>query len=222
MKRFTLGAAALLLATFNTLASNETSFTYGGIYKSLKTAQKTEFSQLALNFYLRESGTANICPTTRVYLSDGEKSFDLSVTKEGKLLLPLDKKLKQDHAAITLVTDKPVTCHLAMEIAVAKYELEHVTPAKVNQWLSQFHAMYEKLAGWPGKYFMPRITGLKLVLADNAQGGGVYANGTEKTILAPPTETTFTIPVELIEQFAKNGKLTFGATIEKVTPILAK
>ncbi len=222
MTKLSLSALALIFVSSSVMASTETSFTYGGIYKSLKTAQKTEFSQLSLNFFLKETGTTNICPTTRVYLSDGESSYDLSVTKLGKLLLPLDKKLKQDHAAITLVTDKPVTCHLAMEIAVVDYELEQINPKKTGQWLLQFQAMYEKLAGWPGKYFMPEIIGLKFHLAQAERGGGVYHNDGTTTILAEPSKATFIIPVDVLSSFEDTGSLEFGAAVLKVTPILEK
>jgi len=222
MNRFTFfGAAALLLASNSAVAVSETSFTYGGIYKSLKTAQNTEFSQLSLNFFLRETGTDRVCPTTRVYLSDGEQSFDLSVTKGGKLLLPLDKKLKQDHAAVTLVTEQEVACHLAMEIAVAEFELEHVTVEKPAQWLAQFKSMYATLAGWPGKYFMPEITGLKFKLAKGSLPN-VYTDDSSAIEFAPLGNNEFVLTAEQVSKFKANGQLKFGATVEKVTPILAK
>jgi len=222
MTKITMTALVLLATPSYAFAQSETSFTYGGIYKSLKTAQHTEFSQLSLNFFLLQSRNGEICPTTRVYLSDGNTSYDLSVTKQGKLLLPLDKKLKQDHAAITLVTDEPVTCHLAMEVAVANFELENVTPSKTKQWLGQFDAMYSTLAGWPGKYFMPKITGLTFKLADVAPGGATYKHDNRIIELASAGEHQFILSSEQIARFETQDSFELGATVYKVTPNLAK
>lgn len=216
-----IGAIALA-SSFSALATNETSFTYGGIYKSLKTAQQAEFSALSLNFYLKETGTTNICPTTRVYLSDGEKTIDLSVTKAGKLLLPLDKKLKKDHAAITLVTEQVVTCHLDMEIAVADFELEQITPQKLKQWNTQFNAMFAKLAGWPGKYFMPDISALRFVLASKQHDDSRYKDGNEQIKLAPRGASEFLMEASQIDALSDLAIFSFGGAVVKVTPVLAK
>lgn len=213
--------AALLLSSTNALAS-DTSFTYSGIYKSLKTAGQTEFSQLSLNFYLKEIGRDEICPTSRVYLSDGENSHDLSVTSDGKLLLPLDKKLKKDHAAITLVTDNDVKCHLAMELAVADFELEDVSNTNMLSWLSQFDAMFAKLAGWPGKYFMPGVVGLKFEL-EQQPASALTLNGQviEVSTLANG-KNYLTLSRDLINELGPDEINALVTKIKKVTPVLEK
>jgi len=221
MKTYTL-AALLLLALSGNAKAAETSFTYGGIYKSLKTAQQTAFSQLSLGFFLRQTSNGQMCPTTRVYLSDGEQEIDLSVTSQGKLLLPLDKKFKQDHAAITLVTDQAMICHLAMEIAVADFELDTISPVKVKQWLAQFNALYSALAGWPGRYFMPKVAGLTFKLDKQTSGGLQYKHNEQVSRIAAESAQRFVLSQAEIENFDDEGALLFGANVSKVTPVLEK
>jgi len=214
-----LGAAYVIALSCGSVNAAETSFTYSGIYKSLKTAQQSEFSQLSLNFYLRQTGSDKICPTQRVYLADGDNKYTLSVTSSGQLLLPLDKKLKQDHAAITLVTEQPIACHLAMEIAVAEFELGQLSKKNVHSWLTQFNGMYEKLAGWPGKYFMPEITGLMFTLKD---GQAYYVSGDKKQPLALDDNKNYPLTVNQLNKMPTAGHFDFGASLVKVTPILEK
>jgi len=217
-----LGAVALLALLSGSVTAAETSFTYSGIYKSLKTAQQSGFSQLSLNFYLRQTGSNKTCPTERVYLADGENQYTLSVTESGQLLLPLDKKLKQDHAAITLVTKEPVACHLAMEIAVVEFELAQLSKHNVQSWLSQFNAMYEKLAGWPGKYFMPEIVGLTFELGHQKNSEAYFISNGKQQALALDARKNYVLMVDKLSMLPNDGHFDFGVAVVKVTPILAK
>ena len=157
------GVAIAALMSFSCVsAEKESAFTYTGLYKSLKTSKQSEFSQLKLNFLLLETGSGNLCPTDKVTLGDGEHQYEVLRSKEGALLLPLDKSLKQDHAAIRFTTTSNITCHLSMQIKVADFELDTLTGANLSSWYNQFEALYSTLAGWPGRYFMPEVTALVL------------------------------------------------------------
>jgi len=222
MNKLFLGAALGALLNTTAVYSAETSLTYAGIYKSLKTAQQSGFSQLSLNFYLRKTENNTICPTTRVYLGDGTNEYTLSVTKSGQLLLPLDKKLKQDHAAITLVTPQVTKCHLAMEIAVAEFELDNTSKKNIMSWVDQLNGMYAKLAGWPGKYFMPELVGLKFMLAASDSNKNFWLDDNSKQQLTLDSDGNYTLTIEQLETFEYSGHFEFGANLIKVTPILEK
>ena len=157
------GVAIAALVSFSCVsAEKESAFTYTGLYKSLKTSKQSEFSQLKLNFLLLQTGGSGLCPTDKVTLGDGEHQYEVLRSEEGALLLPLDKSLKQDHAAIRFTTASNITCHLSMQIKVADFELETLTGANLSSWYNQFEALYSTLAGWPGRYFMPEVTALVL------------------------------------------------------------
>lgn len=157
------GVAIAALISFSCVsAEKESAFTYTGLYKSLKTSKQSEFSQLKLNFLLLQTGGSGLCPTDKVTLGDGEHQYEVLRSEEGALLLPLDKSLKQDHAAIRFTTASNITCHLSMQIKVADFELDTLTGANLSSWYNQFEALYSTLAGWPGRYFMPEVTALVL------------------------------------------------------------
>ena len=165
MKRFLKGAllSAALGFPAISLAANQTSFTYTGLYKSLKTSKDSAFSQLNLDFLLLETGSNKLCPTKKVMLGDGELTYQVLMSDEGALLLPLNKTLKKDHAAITFNTPPTIKCHLSMQIKVAEFELDTLSIENIQSWGNQFEALYKKLAGWPGRYFMPSVTGMTFI-----------------------------------------------------------
>ncbi|MCG7531572.1 DUF2987 domain-containing protein [Psychrobium sp. MM17-31] len=196
----------------------ETAFTYAGLYKSLKTSKKSEFSQLKLNFVLKQTGKDAVCPTDAVYLGDGEKQYQVLTDKHGALLLPLDKSLKQDHAAIRFKTKSEITCHLSMKISVAEFELEDVTAKNVKSWLGQFKDLYSTLAGWPGRYFMPEVAALSLsfdkaVSLKITQGENVLVNEQGNDV---------SLTTNVIETLAEDAKIYFNGKLISVTPVLAK
>ncbi|MDP2561540.1 DUF2987 domain-containing protein [Psychrobium sp. 1_MG-2023] len=219
-KRFATLATVLLLSG-TVQADVETSFTYGGIYKSLKTAQSSEFSQLSLNFVLLENTTKTLCPTSDVYLSDGENRYDISMSDDGELLIPLDKKLKKDRATITLKTPKANMCHLSMQIEVAEFELENTSSRNVKSWVKQLNGLYETLAGWPGKYFMPELTGLVLEFEANGTSA-VYRSVTGDQTFKVDSDGKLNLSVDTINALDTSGKFVFSQSVVAAKPILEK
>jgi len=220
--KFKLLASALIaaVASFSSIsAEKESAFTYTGLYKSLKTSKQSEFSQLKLNFLLLETGTPRLCPTEKVTLGDGEHKYEVLRGEEGALLLPLDKSLKKDHAAIRFSTAANVTCHLSMQIKVADFELETLSGVRLNLWFKQFEALYSTLAGWPGRYFMPQVTAL--VLSFDKETEIAFGDADNKKVLAT-SHKKLVITHEEIAQLKQSKKAVFNANLVSVLPKLSK
>jgi len=212
---------AISTLPFASQAASQTSFTYAGLYKSLKTSKESAFSQLSLNFLLLENKTNNVCPTDNVSLADGEQRLTVIKAKDGALLLPLDKGLKKDHAAISFKTGKGIGCHLSMEISVADFELESLTKANMLSWLAQFDALYSRLAGWPGRYFMPSVTGLNFkVEGDDASV--LIVNGSRTIETLTISQSALFISRESINELADTNELKVVGELLKVLPRLEK
>jgi len=197
----------------------ETSFTYTGLYKSLETSKKSDFSQLSLHFLLLDNKTNNRCPTQNIMLSDGEVDHQVMVNETGALLLPLDKKLKKDHAAISFETDESVNCHLSMQIAVADFELDKFSKTNMISWLTQFENIYSTLAGWPGRYFMPSVDGIALYVNENKVDVLVGKTIVKELIVE---HGRLLLTQETLAALPENSELSFESTVSKVLPTLEK
>lgn len=225
---FPLSLVALTMAVTsvaNVSAANvETSFTYSGLYKSIKTASANEYSQISLNFYLLEKGLEKerACPIEDGYISDGENRSELTINERGQMLLPLDKSMKRDRAAITIMTARKDMCHLNMRVEVASFELENTSIASVNAWIGQMNGLFAELAGWPGRYFMPELTGLNFKLTTNKVQSVHYVNGGERELIATADADNLFVSLEQLARLPKQGRLVFSAQLLSVTPQLSK
>jgi len=204
----------------------ETSFTYNGLYKSIKTASANEFSQVSLNFYLLKkdvkAGESKVCPVESGYISDGEHTMDLIVTDRGQMLLPLDKSLKQDHAAITIITPQQDMCQLKMQIEVASFELPNASVRSLNGWTTQITALYEKLAGWPGRYFMPNLVGLTFTFSDVESSSAYLVTPQGRQLLASAKADKLYFSLDDLSELPADGQLQFSSELTAVTPRLAQ
>lgn len=216
-----------VLISANAVANNvdasshikKTSFTYTGLYKSLEASKKSEFSQLSLHFLLLDNKTNKRCQTEKIMLSDGETEHQVMVNDTGALLLPLDKKLKKDHAAISFETDKAINCHLSMQISVADFELETFSKLDMMSWLNQFEEIYSTLAGWPGRYFMPRVEGIALHVNDNKVDVLVGKTIVKQLMIE---QGRLLLTRKNLEALPENSKLFFNSAVSKVLPTLEK
>lgn len=218
---FFLLISANVVANSTDTVSNikKTSFTYAGLYKSLETSKKSEFSQLSLHFLLLDNKTNKRCQTQQIMLSDGETEHQVMVNDTGALLLPLDKKLKKDHAAISFETNNAVSCHLSMQISVADFELDTFSKVNMMSWLNQFEDIYSTLAGWPGRYFMPSVDGIAL-----------HVNEHEVDVLVGKTiikqlmieQGRLLLTRKILEALPENSELSFKRAVNKVLPTLEK
>lgn len=223
MKRLLLGTvlATLLIKPLLAEQTVETSFTYTGLYKSLKTSKESDFSQLKLNFLLLENTTKKLCPTDKVMLGDGENHYQVMMNKAGALLLPLDKGLKKDHAAISFHTKAGIGCHLSMQISVAEFELTNVDKINMQSWFGQFENLYSTLAGWPGRYFMPSVTGLNFYVSEPMTRIDVVVNG--KVVKSYDiTQSPWYLKKSELDELPEGAKLTFSSKINNVLPQLEK
>ena len=213
--------SSLLCISSNLFAADQpTSFTYHGLYKTLKTASSSQYSQIKLNFYLLTNQDQKICPISQGFISDGDNSIDLSITKTGKMLLPLDHKLKQDRAAITIFTPEKDMCHLSMRVEVAQFELTNITARSINGWISQMNALYAELAGWPGRYFMPEVIGLNFKFEQDQ--AALYANSSNEQhqLIGDSTSNKVFLPLAAIAQLTKQQSFTYSIELISVTPQL--
>jgi len=206
--------------------SFETSFTYNGLYKSIKTASANEFSQVALNFYLfkkqPQEQAITVCPVESGYISDGEHTMDLIVTGRGQMLLPLDKKLKQDHAAITIITPQENMCQLKMQIEVASFELANSSVQSVNGWASQITALYQKLAGWPGRYLMPDLIGLNFQLRKLGPATVYVVAQGERELVASSQNSQLYLSLNDLAKLPSKGQFEFSSELISATPRLSQ
>ena len=176
MKRFSLAAAALSLSLAGGVASAQPlEFNYDGLYKSLDTVASGDFSELRLAFYLYEqapgeSGKRKPCRITSGLITDGINEAPLVSAANGELLLPHNDKLKQDKAKVRLELANGQQCALSMQVELADTEMDSFQLKDLHRWHGQMSRLFDTLAGWPGRYFMPDVVGVTLEFAKGTDG----------------------------------------------------
>lgn len=217
--KYLLPITLILLSSNLSAKDKETSFSYAGIYKSLKTSRESDFSQLVLHFLLLENISRQRCPTDKIMLSDGKSKKEVLVNDEGALLLPLNKSFKTDHAAITFTTNNNINCYLTMQISVAEFELDNFKKSTMMSWLKQFENIYETLAGWPGKYFMPSVNGIA-IHTKNKSIDVVVDNEVALKLLSD--NGVLLLSSDKLNNLPDGSELIFNGIVKKVLPTLEK
>ena len=176
MKRFSLAAAALSLSlAAGAAAAQPLEFNYDGLYKSLDTVANGDFAELRLAFYLYEqtpdaSGKRRPCRIASGLITDGVNEAPLVSAANGELLLPHNDKLKQDKAKVRLELAGEQQCALSMQVELADTEMESFRLKDLHRWHGQMSRLFDTLAGWPGRYFMPDVVGVTLEFAEGTDG----------------------------------------------------
>ncbi|WP_319784208.1 DUF2987 domain-containing protein [Oceanisphaera sp. IT1-181] len=184
-----LAWCAVLTLTFGSpmLQAQTLELDYSGFYKYLAKVKKAKVEQAELGFYLSRADGQGLCTIeSGVIRVDDEVRGQVTVLPHGQFTLTEDKELDLDKAKVVLEVVEETQCNISIQIQ------SNLTAG--NRDLSELRAieddMYrllQKMAGWPGKYFVPELQGLTLNPA--VPGGHVAGKVQLKLSQAQLTET---------------------------------
>ncbi|WP_116473186.1 DUF2987 domain-containing protein [Zobellella maritima] len=186
MKTLPLSILALLLSALPVCAQ-PLELGYSGFFKHMKTVQKAKVQQAELGFYLSQADGGGLCTIisggVRV---DGEPRGEVTLLPHGQFVLPYDKQLDLDKAVVVLELAEREQCDISIKIQ-AQLEGGRTALAQLRQVRDEMQTLLAKMAGWPGRYFIPDIQGLHLYPAmgeDSLRLEGMEADpGTGKVSL---------------------------------------
>ncbi|GAA3530008.1 DUF2987 domain-containing protein [Zobellella aerophila] len=174
MKILILSLLTLILATRPALAQT-LELGYSGFFKHMKTVQKAKVEQAELGFYLSQADGGGLCTIlaggVRV---DGEQRGEVTLLPHGQFILPYDKQLDLDKAVVALELAEQEQCDISIQIQ-AQLEGGRLELVQLRQVRDEMQTLLAKMAGWPGRYFVPEIRGLHLAPA--TEGGALTVDG---------------------------------------------
>lgn len=184
-----LALCAALSLTFGSpmLQAQTLELDYSGFYKYLAKVKKAKVEQAELGFYLSRADGQGLCTIeSGVIRVDDEVRGQVTVLPHGQFTLTEDKELDLDKAKVILEVVEQTQCNISIQIQ-SNLVAGNKSLSELRAIEDDMYRLLQKMAGWPGKYFVPELQGLTLNPA--VPGGQVAGKEQLKLSQAQLTET---------------------------------
>ncbi|WP_163934950.1 DUF2987 domain-containing protein [Paraferrimonas sp. SM1919] len=204
--------ATLLLPLISLTTVNATENTiklgYEGFYSHLNGFKKGNYKNIDLRFNLAGEKQYQ-CKIQQGKIVTEKSTYPIVLAKDGAILLPFDKQLKTDRAVVELSVNEgdQQSCHLGVSI--------EASVRRDNDYgaiLSELDRVFSDFAGFPMKYFRPKLSGLTLVAQADLKW---HASNGEIISLKATQAHHYFLPKALIEQ---GGQLI--GPVDKIRPAM--
>ncbi|MGB0895579.1 MAG: DUF2987 domain-containing protein [Parashewanella sp.] len=155
MLKNALVLSSLLLAS--SAYGESTALNYKSFYDRLKTVNKNNYGLVDIAFSVPNIAA---CKIQSGSIRTEKKSYPLTISKDQRLLLPYNERLKQDRALIHLELAGAVAqCGIKMQI-ISKLNNLSYSQLDLKQIENEMNALLKDLQGFPVKYFSEPIDGI--------------------------------------------------------------
>lgn len=135
---------------------------YSGFYKYMAKVDKAKVEHAELGFYLSRIEGQGLCVIeSGEILVDGKVRGEVSVLPHGQFILTKDKELDLDKAKVVLAMVGDTQCDISVQIQ-ANLAGGDIAISSLREVEADMDHLLKKMAGWPGKYFVPELQGIKL------------------------------------------------------------
>lgn len=150
---------SLIILSCSAVHAEPISLEYQGFYQRLKQVNKGNYQLVEVAFSVSK---ANDCKVIDGTITTEKESYPLTITKEQRIFLPYDVKLKSDRALVNLNVDGDAnSCAIAMQVRAKNTKLAYEA-SELLQIQSEMDALLNQMQGFPMRYFSPDIAGLNL------------------------------------------------------------
>ncbi|MFM5820118.1 DUF2987 domain-containing protein [Aeromonas sanarellii] len=213
-------AAALLLVPMLGQAAPSLELAYGTFYSQMKTFAKGEFGHARLGFYLTDPQNGRRCLLTSARASTPDRDVPAEVTVDSELRLPYDDDLNLDKATVVVeLTEPHAACDMSVQVMADAPATPEVPLAEIALRQQQMQQLLDKMAGMVGKYFLPRMEGVRFSLV--APSGTAYLVEGARQEAVPWQQGQLLLSNAQLAAFA-NGRLQLQGEILRLTPWLHK
>ncbi|MBP0601555.1 DUF2987 domain-containing protein [Aeromonas sanarellii] len=213
-------AAALLLVPMLGQAAPSLELAYGTFYSQMKTFAKGEFGHARLGFYLTDPQNGRRCLLTSARVSTPDRDVPAEVTVDSELRLPYDDDLNLDKATVVVeLTEPHAACDMSVQVMADAPATPEVPLAEIALRQQQMQQLLDKMAGMVGKYFLPRMEGVRFSLV--APSGTAYLVEGARQEAVPWQQGQLLLSNAQLAAFA-NGRLQLLGEILRLTPWLHK
>ena len=213
-------AAALLLAPMLGQAAPSLELAYGTFYSQMKTFAKGEFGHARLGFYLTNQQNGQRCLLTSARVSTPDRDVPAEVTVDSELRLPYDDDLNLDKATVVVGLSEPhAACDMSVQVMADAPATPEMPLAEITLRQQQMQQLLDKMAGMVGKYFLPKMEGVRLSLV--APSGTAYLVEGARQEVVSWQEGQLLLSNAQLAAFA-GGKLQLQGEVLRLTPWLHK
>ncbi|MGN5111448.1 DUF2987 domain-containing protein [Aeromonas jandaei] len=169
--------ASLLLPTLAMAGQPVLELQYGAFYSQMKTFTKGEFGHARLGFYLTDPQNGKRCALDSARVSTQDKDVKGEVTIDSELRLPFDEDLNLDKAVVAVTLKEPhETCDMTVQVMADAPAVPDMPLAELAKRQKQMQQLLDKMAGMVGKYFLPKMEGIRIALVE-PQGTAYLVDG---------------------------------------------
>ncbi|MGS3138534.1 DUF2987 domain-containing protein [Aeromonas sanarellii] len=213
-------AAALLLVPMLGQAAPSLELAYGTFYSQMKTFAKGEFGHARLGFYLTDPQNGRRCLLTSARVSTPDRDVPAEVTVDSELRLPYDDDLNLDKATVVVeLTEPHAACDMSVQVMADAPATPEVPLAEIALRQQQMQQLLDKMAGMVGKYFLPRMEGVRF--SQVVPSGTAYLVEGARQEAVPWQQGQLLLSNAQLAAFA-NGRLQLQGEILRLTPWLHK
>ncbi|MGO4998999.1 DUF2987 domain-containing protein [Oceanisphaera sp. W20_SRM_FM3] len=159
---FVLCAALSVTLTAPMVQAQTLELDYSGFYKYMAKVKKAKVDNAELGFYLSQHDGKGLCTIeSGVVRVDDEVRGQVTVLPHGQFTLPEDKELDLDKAKVVLEVLEESQCNISIQIQ-SNLAAGDIKMSELRLVEDDMYRLLQKMAGWPGKYFVPELEGIKL------------------------------------------------------------
>ncbi|CAJ1830295.1 DUF2987 domain-containing protein [Aeromonas veronii] len=211
---------ATLLLPGLALAEPVLDLQYSTFYSQMKIFAKGEFGHARLGFYLTDPQNGQRCGLTFARVATDSKEVAGEVTVDSELRLPFDEDLNLDKGIVTVgLKEEHATCDMTVQVMADAPNGPELPLAELAARQQQMQLLLDKMAGMVGKYFLPKMEGVRITLVQ--QSGTAYLIDGARQEALPWQEGHLLLSNEQLAAFAA-GQLRLQGDVLRLTPWLHK
>ncbi|ACA86692.1 DUF2987 domain-containing protein [Shewanella woodyi] len=167
-----------LIVACSSVQAAPISLEYQGFYQRLKQVNKGHYPLVELAFFVPGKDKCHIESGT---ISTEKESFPLTITKDQRLFLPFDDKLKSDRALINLnIKGQAENCNISMQVRAKQTKLNYAQ-SELLEIQAQMDALLDEMQGFPMRHFSSDIAGINFVFEPDSKVS-VKIDGVEQLV----------------------------------------
>ncbi|MBV7315701.1 DUF2987 domain-containing protein [Shewanella sp. NIFS-20-20] len=149
-----------------TAGATEVSLSYEDFFSRIKQADKAELQLVELTFSVPKNAQ---CVLDKASIVTEKETFPVTFTKEQRLFLPYDQRLKQDRAMVKLDIEGDASqCGIAVQIR-AKALSTNYDSQRLKQLYHEMDSLQAMLKGFPMRLFHEPLKGLQFTFTNSSE-----------------------------------------------------
>jgi hypothetical protein len=188
-------------------------FHYSNFYSQLKHNTEDGHPDVRVGLFFIEQSSKSPCHIAEARLEYKTHQEQLDIYASGEVTVPIDSNLRKVNPMLYIksISDQP--CDISMRVLTKQPLQGEVSFAKLDDISQQMQTLLTDLSGSIGKWFTPKVSGVKLDFTEYENGILTTANGEEIQV------NNFQASID-VSQFKTSDRITLPEATKHVTPMI--